>query len=151
MRRRFALAALFGATALIAGCASGPNYAEFSKTVTPVKEGEGRVYFFRSNSMMGAAVQPDIRLNTVVVGSSKPGGFFYVDRPAGQYTGAASTETEKTLSFALAAGETKYVRTSPSFGLMVGRVNLELEDPAKAQAEIATLSYTGSTESPAKK
>ncbi|WP_454709635.1 DUF2846 domain-containing protein [Cupriavidus nantongensis] len=73
----------------------------------------------------------------------KPGGFFFVDRPAGKYVASAATETEKTLSFALDAGETKYVRSSPSMGLMMGRVVLELETPEKAQAELPSLSYTG--------
>lgn len=143
MKRRIALAALAAAATLVAGCASGPKFADVAKSISPIKPGEGRIYFFRSDSMLGAAIQPDIRLNNVVVGSSKPGAFFYVDRPAGTYLAAASTETEKTLSFALAAGETKYVRSSPSFGVLVGRINLELEDPKKAQAEIETLSFTG--------
>lgn len=143
MKRRIALATLAAIATLVAGCASGPKFAEVSKSIAPIKSGEGRIYFFRSDSMFGAALQPEIRLNNVVVGSSKPGGFFYVDRPAGTYLAAASTETEKTLSFALAAGETKYVRSSPSFGLLVGRINLELEDPKKAQTEVETLSFTG--------
>lgn len=143
MKRRIALAALAAAATLVAGCASGPKFAEVAKSMTAPKPGEGRIYFFRSDSMLGAALQPEIRLNNTPVGSSKPGGFFYVDRPAGTYLAAASTETEKTLSFALAAGETKYVRSSPSFGVLVGRINLELEDPKKAQAEIDTLSFTG--------
>lgn len=146
MKRRVAVAALTCTVALLAGCATGPKYAEMAKTIAPLEPGKGRIYFFRSNSMGGAAVQPDIRLNNAVVGTSKPGGFFYVDRPAGNYVGAASTETEKTLSFTLAAGETKYVRTSPSFGLLVGRINLELEDPQKAHTEIETLSFTGGTD-----
>jgi len=93
---------------------------------------------------MGAALQPDIRLDGEVVGSSKPGGFFYVDRPAGSYTAAAATETEKTITFDLAAGETKYLRTSPSFGVIVGHISFDIEDPGKAMAEIQTLSLTGS-------
>lgn len=143
MKRRFAFAAVM-AVALLAGCAAtGPKYAEVAKTIPTLKENEGRIYFFRSDSMMGAAIQPDIRINGSVVGASKPGGFFYVDRPAGTYTAAASTETEKTLSLVLAAGESKYVRSSVGFGLMVGRVVLELEDPKKAQAEVETLAYIG--------
>jgi hypothetical protein len=143
MKRRIALTALLAAAALLGGCASGPKYADVAQSIAPLKPGEGRIFFFRSSSMLGAAIQPDVRLNGTVVGSSKPGGFFYVDRPAGTYTAATSTETEKTLSFALAASETKYVRTAPSFGVMVGRINVELEDPQKAQAEIETLSFTG--------
>ena len=37
----------------------------------------------------------------------------------------------------------KYVRSSPSMGLMVGRVVLELETPEKAKEDLSSLSYTG--------
>lgn len=146
MKRRLAAVAMLAATVTLFGCASGPKYAEVASTIPTLKANEGRVFFFRSSSMVGAAVQPEIRLNNVVVGESKPGGFFFVDRPAGNYLGSSSTETEKTLSFVLAPGETKYVRTSPTWGVMVGRIVLELEDPAKAKAELEELSFTGGTQ-----
>jgi hypothetical protein len=129
--------------ALAAGCATGVKHSEMASSMPSVKPGEGRIYFFRSSSPVGAAVQPDIRLGGQVVGTSKPGGFFYVDRPAGNYVASASTETEKNLSFTLAPGETKYIRSSVGFGHLVGRVILDLETPDKAQAEIGSLSYTG--------
>ncbi|WP_149135823.1 DUF2846 domain-containing protein [Cupriavidus campinensis] len=128
---------------LMAGCASGVKHSEMASSIPSLKSGEGRVYFLRSASMFGAAVQPDLRLNNEVVGESKPGGFFFVDRPAGKYVASAATETEKTLSFVLDSGETKYVRSSPSMGLMVGRVVLKLETPEKAKEDLASLSYTG--------
>lgn len=131
------------AVSLVAGCASGVKHSEMASSIPTIKQGDGRVYFMRSASIVGAAIQPDIRLNNEVVGVSKPGGFFYVDRPAGKYVAATATETEKTLSFVLDAGETKYVRSSPSLGLMVGRIVLELETPEKAKDELSGLSYTG--------
>ncbi|WP_316152113.1 DUF2846 domain-containing protein [Cupriavidus sp. BIC8F] len=137
------LIAVLAVSSLLAGCASGVKHADMAASIPTMKPGEGRVYFLRSASMFGAAIQPDLRLNNQVVGESKPGGFFFVDRPAGKYVASAATETEKTLSFVLDAGETKYVRSSPSIGLMVGRVVLELETPEKAKAELASLSYTG--------
>jgi len=137
------LLATVAVTSLLAGCASGVKHSEMAASIPSVKAGEGRIYFMRSASMFGAAIQPDIRLNNEVVGESKPGGFFFVDRPAGKYIASASTETEKTLSFVLDAGETKYVRSSPSLGLMVGRVVLELETPEKAKEELSSLSFTG--------
>jgi hypothetical protein len=131
------LAAVAVLAVFLAGCAAtGAKYAEASKSMPAMKAGEGRVYFIRSGSMFGAAIQPDLRLNGQVVGASKPGGFFYVDRPAGNYSASATTETEKTLSFNLRAGETKYVRSAPAFGLVVGRINLDLEQADKAQAEL---------------
>jgi hypothetical protein len=145
MKRTFLkFAGLAVVAVVLAGCATGgAKYHELASSMPTLKSGEGRVYFFRSSSFVGAALQPEIRLNGQVVGVSKPGGFFYVDRPAGNYTAAAATETEKSASFALQAGETKYLRTSPSIGILVGRILVELESPDKAKAELATLSYTG--------
>ncbi|HEX7690512.1 MAG TPA: DUF2846 domain-containing protein [Burkholderiaceae bacterium] len=143
MNRRVLLATTLLAAAWLAGCASGPKFSEVSGSIGPIPAGDGRIFFFRSSSMMGAAIQPDIRLNGEVVGTSKPGGFFFVDRPAGGYTAATSTEVEKATTFSLAPGETKYLRTSPSFGLLVGHIAVDVEDPRKAQAEIETLSMTG--------
>jgi len=96
---------------------------------------------------VGAAIQPDIRLNGQVIGASKPGGFFFVDRPAGNYVASASTETEKTVSFTLQPGETKYIRSSIGFGIVAGRAVLEPETPEKAKAELGSLSYTGTVAS----
>jgi hypothetical protein len=128
---------------LATGCATGPKFAELDAKTPTLKANQGRVYFYRSSSMVGAAVQPDIRLNGAVVGTSKPGGYFYVDRPAGSYVASTSTETEKTASFTLDAGETKYLKTAPSFGVLVGRVVVTIESPTSAKTELASLSYTG--------
>jgi hypothetical protein len=144
MRRsflKFALAA--AAVVMVSGCATGMKHDQMASSMPSLKAGEGRIYFFRSGSIVGGAVQPDIRLDGQVVGTSRPGGFFYVDRPAGNHLASASTETEKTVSFVLASGETKYIRSSVSMGLMVGRVVLEPEAADKALAEIGSLSYTG--------
>ena len=102
------------------------------------------MFFYRPSSMVGAAIQPEVRLNGVVVGASKPGGFFYIDRPAGSYTAAASTETEKNVQFDLDAGENKYIKMSMQMGLLVGRVAFTVESPEAAEAELKSLSYTGS-------
>ncbi|AIY41530.1 miscellaneous; hypothetical/global homology [Collimonas arenae] len=131
---------------LLSGCAaSGAKYSDMASSIPTLKADQGRIYFFRSSSMMGAAIQPEVRLNQTVVGKSQPGGFFYVDRPAGQYVAASSTEVEKTLSFALDAGETKYVRTSVSMGLLAGHVNPTLETQEIATKELPSLSFTGDT------
>jgi len=144
MKRTFLkFAAAAACAAVLSGCATGVKYQDMAATIPAVKPDQARVYFFRSSSMMGAAVQPQIQLDGQVVGTSMPGGFFYVDKAPGNYLASTQTETEKTLSFTLAAGETKYVSTYPSFGVMVGRIVLELETPEKAKAELPSLSFTG--------
>ena len=140
-RRTLMVATLF---LVLAGCATtGKEYSEMQSSVSPLKQGEGRVYFYRESSMVGAAVQPEIRLNGDDVGTSTPGGFFFVDRPAGSYQAHAATEVDRMISFTLADGETKYIRTSPTLGVIVGHVEFTLVDQAQAKKEMAELHYTG--------
>lgn len=127
----------------LAGCASGPRLSEIKQGIAPISEGQGRVYFYRSSSMLGAAIQPDISMNGKVVGTSKPGGFFYADVSAGNVKVATSTEVEKQLTFTIEPKETRYVKTSPSFGVLVGRVVPELVSEGEATKELAELHYIG--------
>lgn len=129
---------------ILSGCAaSGPKYSEYSKSIGPLASEKGRVYFFRDASFFGGGVQPDILLNSKAIGESLPGGFFYVDREPGNYTVSTSTEVERTLEFVLEAGETKYVRTYVTMGVMVGHVIPELVNPDDAVKSMADLSYAG--------
>lgn len=130
------------ATTLV-GCASGPKHKDMASTIPAISAEQGRIYFFRSSSMVGAAIQPKIKLNGEEVGSSVPGGFFYVDSKAGNQEVSTSTEAENKLTFVLATGETKYVQTKISFGVMVGRVAPVLVSAEAANAELPDLGYTG--------
>ena len=128
---------------LVSACATGPRHSEVSKGFPALKAGEGRVYLYRSNSMLGAAIQPTIMVNGKEVGSSQPGGFFYVDLPAGPVEVSTSTEVEKKATFMLAAGETRYVRTAVGLGIFVGRVIPELVDAKTGAEQIREASYIG--------
>jgi len=129
----------------LTGCASGIKYKDMSSSIATVAPDKGRIYFFRSASMVGAAIQPEIKLDGTVVGESKPGGFFYVDASAGGHEVSTTTEIEKKLTLMLDAGETKYVRTTISIGVFVGHVMPELVHPDEALAELPELSYTSLT------
>ncbi len=134
---------LAGLVALLSACASGPKMMEVKSSIPPLKSNEGRIYFYRVASMVGAAIQPSISLNGTVVGESKPGGFFFVDRAPGSIEVVTATEVERKLTFTLAASETRYVRTTTSFGVVVGRVQAGLVDRAEAEKELEETSYTG--------
>lgn len=122
---------------LLAACASsGPSFTQAQATVAPVAADSGRIFFYRPSSIVGVAVQPSIKLNGVVVGSSIPGGYFFVDRPAGSYKVSTATEVERDLSLTLDVGQTRYVRTDISMGFMAGHVSPELVDADKALKEI---------------
>ena len=130
------LAAAAAAAMWLAGGASGVAYDVLADGVPGPQAGQGRVCFYRTAFVMGAAIQPDIQLNGMVVGTARPGGFFCVDRPAGNYVAAVPTETARTLSFTLHPGEIKFVRANVGFGLGAARTILELETPQRALAEI---------------
>ncbi len=131
------------ALGLLSGCASGMKYAEFKTKAPALKERQGRIVVYRPSSF-GFAVKPDVYLNeTETIGNSQSKGFFYVDKPAGQYICSAHTEVKRNASFALEAGETKYVKTSISMGFLVGHPNFELVDAAEAEAELESCAFTG--------
>jgi hypothetical protein len=96
---------------LLASCASPRGLDEPPLQIPALKPGYGRVYFTRPGEFAGSAIQPEIRMNNEVVSKSVPGGFSYVDRPPGQYAVTTATEVENAVTFQLAAGETKYIKT----------------------------------------
>lgn len=140
---KFSVFAVVVAAALTGCAASGPTHTQMSSSIPALNADAGRVFFYRNASMLGAGIQPDIKLDGAVVGESKPGGFFYVDTAAGSHEALTSTEATNKLSFVLDKGEVKYVRTSVSMGLLVGRVVPELVSANEAKKELGELSYTG--------
>ena len=144
MKGTFLLAAglllLFGSA-----CASGPKYKDVHTGIPAIGADSGRIFFYRSKSMVGSAVQPKIYLDGEAVGKSKPGGFFFADRPAGDHAVACTTEVERALTFTLEPGETKYVKTVIQMGAFVGHVKPELEDQATAMKTLEGSAYTGDT------
>lgn len=147
MLRRNWMAALGAVVVLLLqGCAAtGPKSTEMTAALNMVPDGYGRIVFYRTNSVVGAAVQPDIRLDGQVVGQSKPGGFFYVDASPGKHVATASTEATANLEVHVMPGQTHYVRSAIGMGLLVGRVILTVEGMIVAKGDLSSLSYTGTT------
>ncbi len=125
-------------------CASGPTFHEMSASLAGRESGMGRIYFYRT-TVIGAAVQPEVRLNGEAVGKAVPQGFFYVDRPPGNYQVSTTTEVERDLTFTLEEGQTRYVRLSISMGLFVGHVYGELVDESEGKSEIVDTHFIGTS------
>lgn len=138
-RIRFLAAGMF--VLAVAGCASGPRYAAAQHGIPPLAADMGRLYVYRS-SMMGIAVQPDVTLDGQTVGSAVPEGFFYVDRPAGTYTIATSTEPNRAVTVTLAPGQTRYVRLDVDFGWWLYPVYPTLVGSAAGEHAVRGLRYT---------
>ena len=135
--------------ALGVGCASGPKYAEIEGQIPPVPSDKGRIFVYRAGSMFGAAIQPAVFLNDEKVGSSIPGGFFFLDRSPGNFEVKCATETDHRVTFTLAARETLYVQTTMAMGFFVGHAIPKLVDPQDGKAGVRKCSYTGTEWTPA--
>lgn len=130
----------------LAACAGGPKYSEMQNTIPNLAANTGRIYIYRT-AVVGFAIQPDVKIDGEVVGSAKPDGFFYVDRPPGDYTITTSTEVKRSLTLTLASGQTRYVRLDISMGFFAGHVSPELVDDATGEKDVASLHYAGKTNS----
>lgn len=140
MKSMLKAATLFLTFSFLIGCASGPKYAEVAKTIPELASDKGRIYIYR-NSVLGAAVQPDVKLNGEVIGSSVAKGFYFVDRSPGDYKMMTSTEVDRALSFVLEKNQTRFVRLNISMGFFVGHVYPELVDDEVGKKEINECSY----------
>ncbi|WGT61840.1 DUF2846 domain-containing protein [Variovorax paradoxus] len=125
------------------GCsASGPRHSEMEQSLPSLGENEGRIYFYR-NSILGAAIQPEVLLNGQIVGKSQPSSFFFVDRPAGSYRATARTEAEGSIDIALRPRQTAYIEMSISMGLLVGRPAFERVAEPEGRKALPSLAYGG--------
>ena len=127
---------------LLAACASGPQFSQMQSGLPSPTADNGRIFVYRS-TVLGAAIQPTVKINGDAVGSAVPRGFFYVDRPPGDYEITTITEVTRTLSLHLDAGQTRYVRLGISMGFFVGHVYPELVDDTTGSSEIQQLHYIG--------
>lgn len=144
MKRIISLLFFVGCAALMmTGCASGPQYSTLHGTEPALASGNARVYVYRAGHFVGSAVQPDVKLNDQVVGSATPGGYFFFDRPAGNYEISATTEVRRSLSLTLEPAQERYVRLNIGMGFFVGHVWPELIDNQVAGKEIQKCHYTG--------
>jgi hypothetical protein len=116
--------------------------SEMANRIPALPQDKGRIWFFRSSSPMGMAMQPSIVLNGQRVGNSIPGGAFWRDVAPGNYEVSTTTEIDNKLTFTMAAGEERFVRTYVAPGLMVGRVVPELVDAAEGRDALASKSLT---------
>lgn len=128
---------------LLGGCATtGPKFTEYAPSISHLAPDTGRIYLYRT-SVLGAAIQPEVKLNGEVIGKAVPKGFFYVDKKAGNYTIMTSTEVKRKLSLTLEEGQTRFVRLNISMGFFVGHVYPVLVESQVGEKEIQNLRYIG--------
>ena len=98
--------------------------------------------------MVGSAVQPSVYVNGAAVGSAVPGGYFYIDRPAGDYDISTTTEKVESIKTNIKPGDIRYVRLDIGMGLVVGHILPTPVMPEQGAAEIVNCHFV--TEKPKK-
>ena len=129
-------------TLFLGGCATkGPSFSELAPSINELPSNTGRIYLYRT-TVLGAALQPNIKINNEVAGKSIARGFFYVDKEPGNYEIMTSTEVDRKLSLVLEEGQTRYVRFGVSMGFFVGHVYPELVSSKVGRQEFQECKYT---------
>ena len=138
---------LIAAVVLLAGCAAeglksgGLRYAEFNSTIPPLNPNQGRIFFYRNPFFLGTPLQPEIKLNSVVIGQSVPGAFFFKDVAGGTQVVSTSDEPDRDLTFTISAKEIRYVRTGLSLESLLGRINPSLVPTEEAEHDLTELRF----------
>ena len=137
MKKSTMFACLAG-IATLAGCATGPDFKAYTSgsRLTPPKDGEARVWFYRPSKFIGSAVQPTVYLNGVEVGKAQPGSFFYADRPEGTYEVKCTTEWADKTQLTVVRNNVHYVRLTMLPGVLVGHVLPKVVPEEQALKEI---------------
>jgi hypothetical protein len=104
---------------VLAGCATPA--LTVSESQNKVRDSrEARLYFIRPKTNTAMAVAPDVKINNQVVGAIPNGSYFFVDRPAGQYTIAIEQQIDFgrfEADIQIASGQTYYfeILSKPSY------------------------------------
>jgi hypothetical protein len=142
MNRLSGLLAVLAMTAgALTGCAR-PHYDEVQMKYANPPAGQGQIYFYQPSSPGNPVTgSPYVLVNGRKAGRTSPGNFFFVGRPAGQYTVKIEYSTFAPLTFPLAPGQVRFVRVNKgSNGLTFSE-----EPKDKATAEMAAMSYHGAS------
>jgi len=108
--------------ATVVGCAGGPDFKTYSATLSPPKEGESRVWFYRPSKMIGSAVQPMVYINDTPIAKAQPGCFFYADKAPGTYELRCTTEWADKNPLTVVENHPTFVRLSLLPGVFVGHI-----------------------------
>ena len=127
----------------VAGCATGPSYQKVANTLPQLEPDKGRIYFYRSGSPFGSAVQPSVYLNGQKVGDAVPGGVYFKDVEPGEYEVKVETEVERKINFPIKVGQSRYIKFTVSMGFFAGRVRPSLVDRIQGAEDIKGLAYIG--------
>ncbi|MEX2409549.1 MAG: hypothetical protein WD489_10620 [Rhodovibrionaceae bacterium] len=127
---------------LLAGCVT--KGAPLSATAAEIAAAEpasglGRIYFYRERDAFLGAIEPGIVVNGKRVGTARYGEIFFRDALPGRYEVFSTHNDDTTAAFALAEGESVYIKTAPRLDGLCTELTAVLVDPETGAAEAGGL------------
>lgn len=126
----------------VSGCATGAKISETPEAQRPPASGLSRIVVYRT-AVMGAAIQPTVKVDGKPSGSCTPNGAFYVDVPRGRHTVSAATEVTRSTTVDTSRETVAYVECSIGFGFLAGRPKLVAVTPRTGRSAVQNLVFTG--------
>jgi len=128
--------------AVVAGCATGPEYKDIGSELAPIEAGKGRVYIYRPQ--LSFLYVGGVTLNGEPVRVPGAGGFVYVDKTPGKYKVEGDAVTDESTTFQLDAGKEVYIRiTVDAGGYFLYTITPQITDRPTAVQEMQELNYIG--------
>ena len=126
----------------VSGCVEGVSMYETPGAMAGPPAGMARIIVYRPAEMMGAGVQPVVRVGQRETGRCAPNGVFSIDVAPGEHNVSATTEVTSAVLVELDAGEVAYIRCGIGFGFFVGQPRLTLVERSIGRGESANLVLT---------
>jgi hypothetical protein len=100
---------------------------------------QARLFFYRPNDSLFPAIRPAVIINGRKVGTSVVGEGFYRDARPGRYVIFLASDDDDRLTFTLAPGEVRYVRTSLSMSWLGPRLSPESVTADQGERELQSV------------
>ncbi len=133
------------ASSVLAGCASVPmqssQESEQLKKYNPPSSNKAGIYVYRKDSMFGAALKKDVRIDNACIGETARGVFFYHE-VEGDKDHTFSTESEfsdNDLVIRTMSGQLYFVEQNIKFGAFVGGAELILVNNDQGKSDVSSL------------
>lgn len=96
--------------------------------IGPAPEDKGQIVFYREPKFAGGAIGFKVREGDAEIGKLRSGNYFVALVEPGRHEYNVKGETRDILPIEVEAGETYYVKTTVSMGILAGRPNLAPSD-----------------------
>ena len=134
LKSSLSAAALLFSAILLSSCgANGPAF----KPVSPIPDGKGVVYIYRSSSIVGGAVYGTCKVDNSPITKITNGGYYpYIATP-GTHNFTVTTEATNEANVTVDKGGEKYLKTTVGMGVIVGHLKFTEVSPMLGKSEIA--------------